>query len=240
MLSSILSTSREYHVDALFDSCERRSRFIQEFENGDVASIRDDALEEFQQLAGETDVFGTISTEGASEIYALVREHKPKVVVESGVCNGLSTLSILLAMDQNGIGQVHSIDYPYRADDRLKDFRKETFSGYAGAAIPADKDPGWVIPDELRVRWSLRIGKSQRQLPLLVSELDGMDMFVHDSEHSHPCMMFEFELAHEWLSEDGLILADDIDWNDAFDTFTSVRDVAYGEINKSIGWIRKR
>lgn len=157
-------------------------------------------------------------------LYAVIREHEPDIVVETGVSNGFSTLFILLALQQNGAGQLYSIDYPFRVGDSIDAFREETFEGYGGAALPADEDPGWIIPDELQERWELWLGKSQQKLPKLVGELDDIDLFLHDSEHSLPCMLFELELAWEWLSETGVVIVDDISWNDAFSLFVHVRD----------------
>jgi cephalosporin hydroxylase len=157
------------------------------------------------------------------DYYTLVRKVQPHVVVETGVCHGVSSLFVLLVLRENGSGQLHSIDFPFRTDDSLEQVRKKTFSGYGGAAIPADKDPGWILSDAVQSRWELTIGKSQRELPKLLPQLPGLDLFIHDSEHSHPCMMFEFELAYEWLDEGGIVLSDDISWNEAFQTFTDVR-----------------
>jgi hypothetical protein len=64
-------------------------------------------------------------------------------------------------------------------------------------------------------------------------------MFVHDSEHSHPCMMFEYELAFEWLDDGGLLLSDDITWNDAFSVFTDVREPEHGNVSGGVGYVLK-
>lgn len=52
-------------------------------------------------------------------------------------------------------------------------------------------------------------------------------------------MMFEYELAYEWLTDSGMILSDDITWNDAFDTFIEVREPKYGKLSNNVGYIRK-
>lgn len=182
---------------------------------------------------------GDISFDDARNYYALVRAVEPGVVVETGVSNGLSTLCLLLALDDNDHGHLYSVDYPLRADESLAEFREETWAEYSGSAIPADEDPGWIIPDRLRDRWTLSIGKSQRELPRLRTELDSIDLFVHDSEHSAPCMMFEYELAWEWLADEGIVLSDDITWNGAFQTFASVRDADRGYLSPNVGYLRK-
>lgn len=142
-------------------------------------------------------------------------------------------------MKVNGHGTVYSIDYPFRADESLDEFRAETFDEYGGAAIPQDKDPGWIIPDSVRDNWELIIGKSQRELPKLIADLNSIDFFAHDSEHSTPCMLFEFELAWEWLERDGILVTDDISWNDAFDTFTDARAQRSGLVAPNAGYAVK-
>jgi len=42
--------------------------------------------------------------------YAAIRSLRPEVVVETGVANGVSTAYLLLALDQNGKGILHSIE----------------------------------------------------------------------------------------------------------------------------------
>jgi len=44
--------------------------------------------------------------------YALVRLVQPTLVVETGVCDGFSSRFLLLAMQRNGQGTLHSIDLP--------------------------------------------------------------------------------------------------------------------------------
>ena len=98
-----------------------------------------------------------------------------------------------------------------------------------------------VSVDKIALQQSrtLRLGKTQEELPQLLDQLPPVDFFIHDSEHSHPCMMMEFELAWAHLAEDGWILSDDIDWNNAWKTFTEVRNPHQdGQINESIGYLR--
>lgn len=234
-------TDQERHsefVSDFFSSKPEYNDYVNEFNQGPAAKFRSEGLEEYQKLTGKGGL-GGVGLDTAQEYYAVVRKLEPSTIVETGVCNGISTLSILLALHQNGSGELYSIDYPLRADESLDEFRQETFEGYGGAAIPSDREPGWIIPDELRSVWNLTIGKSQRELPRLLTELETIDMFAHDSEHSHPCMMFEFELAYEWMSDGGVILSDDISWNSAFSVFTEVRKPEYGKLSNNVGYMKK-
>lgn len=183
-------------------------------------------------------VLGALGTEAAAQLYAMLRCHQPDVVVETGVCNGVSSLAILHALDHNGRGRLVSVDLPLRADEDLDEFRAKTFDDYGGAAIPKDKDAGWIVPDRLRDRWDLRIGKSQHELPQLLPEIAPVDVFLHDSEHSHPCQMFEYELAWHHLGAGGLLVSDDTSWTDAFETFVGVRGGAVARPADGMGVIR--
>lgn len=51
---------------------------------------------------------------------------------------------------------------------------------------------------------------------------DSPDIFIHDSEHSYQNMMFEFSWAANNVRPGGLILSDDVSWNDAFEDFLSL------------------
>jgi Methyltransferase domain len=157
---------------------------------------------------------GRFGYEEGLRLYALVRRLEPRVAVETGVCNGFSTAFLLLALERNGAGELHSIDLPEVAG---ADYEPGTFwDGKQGAAIPPGKQAGWMIPDELRPRWRLVLGRSQEELPPLLGRLGALDLFVHDSEHSYECMRFEFDTTWPALREGGVLVADDWDWNDAF------------------------
>lgn len=199
-------------VTEFFPDKATYSAYRDELDSGQQARLIEKSLESFNKVKNIEGVGGGVGVEVITRIYALVREEKPDTVVETGVCNGLTTVALLLALNQNDNGTLYSVDYPFHADEDLDEFRSQTFDGYGGAAIPADKDPGWIIPEPLRDRWELTIGKSQRELPNILALNEPIDLFLHDSEHSHPCMMMEFEMAGEYLEEDGIILADDIEW----------------------------
>jgi predicted O-methyltransferase YrrM len=157
---------------------------------------------------------GRLGYEEGVRLYALVRKLRPQVAVETGVCNGFSTAFLLLGLDRNGEGELHSIDLPEVVG---ADYEPGTFwEGKQGAAIPPGKDPGWMIPEPLRDRWSLSIGRSQDELPPLLERLGEIDLFVHDSEHSYGCMDFEFRAAWPALRTGGALVADDWNWNEAF------------------------
>jgi hypothetical protein len=151
-------------------------------------------------------------------LYALLRDQKPRVAVETGVCNGVSTAFLLLALERNGAGDLHSIDLPEVAGE---EYEPGTFwDGKGGAVIPPGQEPGWMVPPDLRSRWKLVLGRSQDELPPLLERLGEIEFFMHDSEHSYDCMSFEFGAAWEALGDGGLLVADDVNVNSAWDEFT--------------------
>jgi predicted O-methyltransferase YrrM len=154
-------------------------------------------------------------------LYRLLRDVRPQVALETGVCNGVSTAFLLLALEDNGQGELHSIDLPEVAGE---EYEQGTFwDGKGGAVIPPGKEPGWMVPVDLRHRWHLVLGPSQDELPPLLERLGAIDFFMHDSEHSYDCMSFEFRAAWEALREGGVLVADDVNVNTAWDEF--VREV---------------
>jgi predicted O-methyltransferase YrrM len=154
-------------------------------------------------------------------LYRLLRDLRPGIAVETGVCNGVSTAFLLLALEDNGEGVLHSIDLPEVAGE---EYEQGTFwDGKGGAVIPPGKEPGWMVPPELRERWQLVLGRSQDELPPLLERVGKIDFFMHDSEHSYECMSFEFRTAWDALREGGVLAADDVNVNAAWDEFA--RDV---------------
>jgi predicted O-methyltransferase YrrM len=137
-------------------------------------------------------------------VYTCIRALKPAIMVETGVASGSSTAYILKAMELNKSGLLYSIDLP-NADP--------------GALVPENKETGWIVPSELRHRWKLILGRSQEQLPPLLRELQKIDAFLHDSEHTYEVMMFEYETVWPHLRDRGVLLSDDIHWNGAFYDF---------------------
>ena len=91
-------------------------------------------------------------------LYLLVRRLKPRIVVETGVCEGKSASYILQGLADNGEGLLISIDLPnrfyLRDDGRLQaDF------------LPFKEQPGRLIQEHLRDRWELILVSSKKKLP---------------------------------------------------------------------------
>jgi hypothetical protein len=157
-------------------------------------------------------------TEGVY-LYAVLRTARPQLAVETGVANGFSTAFSLLALETNGKGHLHSIDLPREVG---RDYEPGTFyEGEGRAGIPPGSEPGWLIPPQLKERWTLILGRSQEELPPLLERLGTIDSFMHDSEHSFECMWFEFNAAWPHLRQGGLLLSDDVNSTEAFARFAT-------------------
>jgi len=138
-------------------------------------------------------------------LYHIVRWFKPHLVVETGVANGISSSFILAAMDANQTGQLYSIDW---SGDQESSF------------VPKGKDIGWMIPDQLRKRWHLEIGKTEDKLQPLLERIGRLDIFLHDSDHTYDTMMYEYTTAWPYIAKHGLLLSDDAKMSTAFIEFT--------------------
>lgn len=181
--------------------------------------------------------FAGMRPEVSIRLYGLVRELKPKTLIETGVCNGVSTAVILAALERNDGGGLYSIDLPEYTDT---DYEEGTFwEGKKGAVIPKGNPPGWLIPDKYRERWHLILGRSQEKLPELLDELGEIDFFIHDSEHSYECMTFEYQQAWKYLKPGGLLVSDDISWNASFDDFSGLHSREINVIDWNMAFIIK-
>jgi predicted O-methyltransferase YrrM len=166
-------------------------------------------------------------------LYYVTRALRPRVVVETGVFDGFSTAFILKALRDNRRGDLYSIDLPARAAVAAST-DKMVFD-----ALPPGHEAGWIIPDELRGRWSLRCGTSAALLRDWLAELGPIDMFFHDSLHTRDNMMWEFDTAWRALSPRGALVSDDVFWNRAFWAFTTSRGVQRS-VSQGVGIARKR
>lgn len=225
----------EMYVDEFFDSREEFDAYRAEFFDGRITDICGQAHEEMNGVQ-----FYDSHRNECAKLYALIRKHRPETLVETGVHSGVSTTSILLGLDANGTGTLHSLDPGGEiwTSDGETDIPETEASFYERGrpscteedshVLPEGKDAGWIVPADLEDRWELSTGRSRRALPSVLEDAGEVDVFVHDSEHSTTGMLFEFELAWEHLAPGGVLLSQHVDQNDAFETFTAERDCTHG------------
>lgn len=153
--------------------------------------------------------------------YAAIRAFAPDVVVETGVASGVSSSYLLLALQKNGRGTLYSIEL---GDERY---------------LPPGKPPGWVVPEQLKSRWDLRIGDSRELLPTLLEELSAVDVFIHDSLHTYEHMLWEYRAAYPFIKPSGLLVSDDAAWNSAFPEFCGEVRATRFRILRGVGFLQK-
>jgi hypothetical protein len=150
------------------------------------------------------------------ELYALVRVLRPEHVIETGVSSGVSSAHLLLALERNGRGTLHSIDNPVQ---QLGPSLEEKESP---VALPPGRHPGWAVPEELTHHWDLRIGRSEEELPPLVRQLPSIGLFLHDSLHTPAHLTFELTTVRPKLVPGAVVLADNTEWTGrAFERFAT-------------------
>jgi len=133
--------------------------------------------------------------------YAIVRAFKPDTMLETGIANGVSSAYLLLAMERNRKGSLHSID--------VND----------GSFLPPGKQVGWIVPEWLRHRWTVHLGDARELLPQVLGSIGRLDIFIHDSMHTYEHMKFEYEQAYPHIRPGGILISDDVLWNSAFSEF---------------------
>ena len=163
------------------------------------------------------------TSELAATAYILIRIFKPETVVETGVGAGVSSWTILHALEENRAGRLISIDLPTPNTDLLPEV-------------------GYLVPPELRHRWDLRIGPSQQLLPKILVELGATDIFHHDSRHSYFNQLREYRCAWPFIKSGGMLVSDDVS-NDALYDATKLWGVEPSIIKQNkdspIGLVRK-
>ena len=68
--------------------------------------------EAVKNVPGPRHTIGAIAYLEGINLYAVLRTVRPRIAVETGVCNGFSTAFSLLALERNGEGRLYSIDLP--------------------------------------------------------------------------------------------------------------------------------
>jgi predicted O-methyltransferase YrrM len=127
-------------------------------------------------------------------LWGWVRSVRPKRFFETGVADGASTRIILDAMEENGDGQLWSVDVVPEAGDLAR--RSPAVRRWQFAVLPARG----------------RAAAFRRT----IRPLRPLDAFLHDSDHSYPWQSFEYREAWSDLAPGGWLLSDDIDASYAF------------------------
>jgi predicted O-methyltransferase YrrM len=127
-------------------------------------------------------------------LYAYCMEKKPKVVVETGVANGITTRMIMHAIESYG-GTLHSFDV-----------LPECAGVYRGSG-------NWnfhLLPKK----------EERKKLSSITQQIPNIDLWLHDSDHGSSWQAFEYGLAWNRLFGGGMLISDDIDASPAWGEFS--------------------
>ena len=182
-------------TNGVFLSIEQLVNFEKEFSR-DIIDYIDEAKDLFLN-ATKTQSNVTSSRWNAEEqlftlLYSLIKANKSKLIIETGVANGISTNAIMKALEgSGGDGELNSFD-----------LLPETSKAYLGGG-----------------NWNFHLLKGKnvhKQIKSVVSVFPKVDVWVHDSNHGYRWQKFEYLLALSVLSKNGILISDDIDASSAW------------------------
>lgn len=136
-------------------------------------------------------------------LYLLARAFAPSVVVECGVNAGRSSAFILGALTETKDTALHSIDWPIRIGDPVPYPAFRSF-------LPAGREPGWIVPEEMKSTWRFHRGRADVVLPTLLLSLGSVGLFVHDAEHTVEAVTRDLTAVLPVLAERSCIFLDDV------------------------------
>jgi len=163
-----------------------------------------------------------------SFLYLTVRACSPSLVIETGVLYGHSSAAILAALEDNGEGQLTSIDIPQKDHQNVIVGRKHVQVGLDSNELSL----GCAVPLDLHSRWKLALGDSLELLPKILGGARSVSIFIHDSLHTYDHMIAEFRLGYDALEPGGLLISDDIGYNLAWQDFCRSRKEEWKEFSK--------
>lgn len=139
--------------------------------------------------------------------YALARVLKPKLIIETGVHDGLGSMLLLRALERNSEDQ---------ASGRLVSFDINPRAGWLAGRHPL---------------WELRIQSSRAGLAAVLEQQGPVGIFIHDSLHTYEHERFEFELAASHLAPGGLLVTDNAHGTHALADVCQSRGLRYFEFH---------
>lgn len=189
-----LANSAELAVflgEAFGTSAAKVSGYLAELE-GD----RDLSGEIERRLKGRPDRNRTMPFGRRLGWYAVARIVRPRLVVETGVHDGLGSTALLRALERN-------------AEE-----------GSVGELISFEIDPGagWLIPEAMRSHHRIVLGDSLVQIPAILKH-ERVDMFIHDSDHRYEHEAAEFEAIADHLNGGAALISDNAHGCTAFADF---------------------
>jgi len=131
-----------------------------------------------------------ISLGHASALYEFVKKKKPKVILEVGMANGISSVAMLQALSENGSGQLISIDPYQNSDWGGNGLKLINECGYAGIHRLIEE------PDYL-------------SLPRLLEAKNKIDFAYIDGWHTFDYTLVDFWYIDKMLNVNGTVAFND-------------------------------
>ncbi len=199
----------EIFIMEYFESEEEYQGYIEEWKS----SPQNQYLKEARKTTESWDSYTGARNLYYLPVYAYLRKTKPDHVVYTGVDTGWSIFYFLSALQKNDRGTLYALAESEEIQSNNNEFER-------------------TIPDELLAYndWELRVGTTPLELTKLVQKHNSIDVFIHDSSNIFSSMMYEFELAYHWLNNAGILFADNIYVNRAFDIFLESRECQGGKL----------
>ena len=177
---------------------------------------------------------GSIELNNSLFLYWLIRQTKPRRIVQCGAFNGQASAFMMLALAKNGPdGTLTIIDQSpiFDPDDPSWTVEGKIY----GAVLPPGKTSAWMVPDQYRARLQILNGEVSGLLPTVVDDLDAIDLFYYASDHAYQHMMPAFEEAKRKLRQGGLVVAVDVAWNASLWDFADRHGVPAYTFNGAVG-----
>ncbi len=191
--------------------------------NGDKIELDNETIENSKKLQKKT----LTKMGGPAHInllYSCVKLLKPKIVIETGVAYGWSSLAILKALTELKNGKLFSIDMPYPRSNN-------------------DNDVGIVVPSNLKHNWSL-IRKPDNPGIIYILNIikKKIDLCHYDSDKSWWGRKYAYPILWDSLNSGGIFISDDIQDNLYFHDFVKNKSLEFAIVEfegKFVGLIRK-
>ena len=174
-------------------------------EMNDAFSSAQKVIEYIHKRLGESN-YWQVSYAELGWLYAGVYTMRGPFIAETGVGPGSTTTAILEAS---------------------RAFRGKLFSFDLGIKYgeSEDRPVGFIVPEDLKDRWTLVLGDTRETLSGKLSYFGPFDVFFHDSEHTYDHVTFELETAYANLRKKFLIVVDNFDWTEAPADFAKKYDL---------------
>jgi lipopolysaccharide biosynthesis glycosyltransferase len=146
-------------------------------------------------------LFYNSGAESIRLIQLLIKITKPKVIVETGIGNGISTASIIKLLQSSSSLKTsifHSLDVETRTCQ-----------------------PNFLAFD----RWVFHHIKKSNTFEDVMKSIGKIDFFYHDSDHNFTNQLHEYEIAFNNLRSGGILVSDDINYSNAFFYFCANKQI---------------